>query len=209
MTQKNKELLRVLTPQELAQIYQEEMTDTFPPNELKPLSSMEGMRELGRYEPLGLFDENGELEGYALFWTDEMGEYPLLDYLGVPAAKRGGGIGARLLALVGEHFARAKGIIVEAEAEESGDPAERDLRRRRLGFYRRCGFAMLPYDCALFGVHYKVLLLSRGPIDAQEAMERHRGLYQNQFAPERFARYVQFPLKEGEKIREFAPWKEK
>ena len=208
MTQQNEELLRILTPQELALIYQKEMTGTFPPNELKPLSSMEAMRALGRYEPLGLFDENSELEGYALFWIDETGEYPLLDYLGVPAAKRGKGVGTRLLAMVGEHFAQAKGIIVEAEAEESGDPAERDLRRRRLAFYQRCGFEFLSYDCALFGVHYKVLLLPHGPIDAQEAMERHRGLYQNQFAPERFARYVQFPLKEGEEVRHFAPWQE-
>ena len=144
MTRQNKELLRVLTPQELSKIYKEEMTDTFPPNELKPLSSMEGMRALGRYEPLGFFDENGALEGYALFWMDETGEYPLLDYLGVPAARRGKGIGARLLALVGEHFARAKGIIVEAEAEESGDPAEGDLRRRRLGFTGAAGLCRCP-----------------------------------------------------------------
>lgn len=208
MEQERKEFLRPLAPLELAKLYEEEMKSTFPPEELKPLSSMEDMRARGCYQPLGMFDGSGVLEGYALMWTGEAEEYPLIDYLGVPAAQRGRGTGTRMLALVGEHFAHAKGILAEAEAEESGNPAGKELRRRRLGFYARCGFVTLPYECALFGVHYKVLMLPHGPVDADAALKEHQALYRMQFRPERLEQYIQLPLKEGEKVKEFAPWTE-
>ena len=202
------EFLRILTPEELALLYDAEMRDAFPPAELKPLASIEKLRALGRYEPLGMFDGEGTLLAYCLMWTDPEGSYPLIDYLGVPAALRNRGLGGRALALVKEHFSAAGGILADVEAEEAGDPAERDLRRRRLGFYARCGFVTLPYDSALFGVHYKVLLLPNGPADPARALEDHQTLYRRQFRTGAFRRYVQLPLQPGEAVIPFTPWTE-
>lgn len=43
--------LNELSPQQLAQLYRQELTSAFPPEELKPLRSMLSLMEQGRYRP--------------------------------------------------------------------------------------------------------------------------------------------------------------
>lgn len=200
--------LRALSESELGALYQYELKETFPPMELKPLYTMERLRDKGRYEALGLF-QGPFLQGYALMWMDERGQYPLLDYLGVPEEMRGRGQGAEVLRLLRTRYPEAKGIIAEAEAPEAAaDEAERTLRQRRLRFYDRCGFTTLPFDCGLFGVHYRVLVCPIGAVDAGEALAVHTRRYQEHFKPEIYAQCVQLPLKAGEEVRPFTAWKD-
>ena len=56
--------LNELSPQQLAQLYRQELTSAFPPEELKPLRSMLSLMEQGRYQALGL-DDGGDLVAYA------------------------------------------------------------------------------------------------------------------------------------------------
>ena len=64
----------------------------------------------------------------------------LLDYLGVTAARRNGGLGGAILKMLAAREAGRRTVLVEAEAERSGGPEEeRPLRLRRLGFYARNG----------------------------------------------------------------------
>lgn len=58
--------------------------------------------------------------GYALLWEAPQRKYVLIDYLGVTAARRNGGLGAELLRLLREKFRSWDGIIVESEAPEGG-----------------------------------------------------------------------------------------
>ena len=198
--------LRRLSESELGALYQYELKETFPPEELKPLYTMELLREKGRYDALGLF-QGPMLQGYALMWLDGAGKYPLLDYLGVPEDQRNKGLGAEVLSLLHKRYSDARGIIAEAEAPEAAaDEAERTLRQRRLGFYARCGFVTMPFDCGLFGVHYKTLLLPNGEVDEEEALQVQLERYREHFKPEHFQRYVQLPLREGEEIRPFSKW---
>ena len=46
--------LNELSPQQLAQLYRQELTSAFPPEELKPLRSMLSLMEQGRSQALGL-----------------------------------------------------------------------------------------------------------------------------------------------------------
>ena len=193
--------LKLLNKEELTEIYNGEMVDDFPKSELKPLRAMLRLMDMGRYEPL-LVTEKGEALGYALVWLPRNREGGLLEYFGVLRGKRSGGLGSRILSLLAERYGQLFG---EAEAPDSDDPAENDLRRRRIGFYERNGFRVLDYQCALFGVHFNCLY--RGPEEDDRAVEvLHRSVYADYFSPEHMERYIQLPLRPGEAIHPAPAW---
>lgn len=151
--------LRALTLGELEALHRTRMGQDFPPEELKPFAAMQTLYEAGAYHPMGAW-EGEDMVGYALLWESPGTGYLLLDYLGVEASRRNAGLGGEILRLLQGAFRDRKGILVESEAPEGDD---RDaLRQRRMGFYRRNGFAFLPYTCVLFGVHYAVALCPPG-----------------------------------------------
>ena len=195
--------LRRMDRDELTALYEQEMVYDFPPDERKPLRAMLRLMDRGCYDPQ-LAVEDGSPMGYALLWLPESREGALLEYLGVLRGKRNGGAGARILAALGEQYSQLFG---EAEAPTSGDPAEDELRRRRIGFYLRNGFRVLDYQCAMFGVHFQCLY--RGPeTDDHKVEALHRGVYAGYFSPAHMARYIQLPLAPGEEIHPAPRWME-
>lgn len=104
--------LHLLNKEELAALYENEMTADFPKSELKPLRAMLRLMDLGRYDPL-LVTEGGRPLGYALVWLPEGREGALLEYFGVLRGKRNGGLGSRILALLADRYGQLFG---EAEA---------------------------------------------------------------------------------------------
>lgn len=199
--------LRILSKAELEQLYNTEMKRAFPPSELKSLKVMESMRDTGRYEPLGMFD--GEvLMGYALMWMEADVPHVLLDYLGIMEGKRGSGLGSALLRLLSERYAHRGSIFGETERDNSPDPVERALQSRRLDFYFRNGLRYAGYDCALFGVHYETLIFGGEDVSAKELMKAHQTIYRRQIPTEFYDRFVQIPLKEGEKPNPTVDWRE-
>lgn len=193
-----------LTKEELSALYRDELTADFPRSELKPLRAMHRLMDEGRYDPL-LVRKEGEPVGYAMVWLPRTaGQGALLEYFGVLRGRRNAGSGSAILQLLTDRYGALFG---EAEAPDSTDPAENELRRRRLDFYRRNGFRLLDYDCALFGVHFNCLYRGREEDDrAVEAL--HRSVYADYFAPEHFARFIQLPLRPGEAVRPAPEWLE-
>ena len=198
---------KLLSPPELRALYETELTATFPPAELKPLAAMEALRAAGCYEPLAFYDEqDGSLLGYALLWTDgQPAGTALLDYLGVVPDKRCGGLGSRIMAEL-RAYLDGRLLLLEAEAPDGGP--DDGLRRRRLGFYQRCGCTLLPYDCALFGVHFCCLALNGGGRDLSAVLAAHQGLYRRHIPPEVHDRCIRLPLAPGEKPPASPPWSE-
>ena len=195
--------LKLLNKEELTRLYQTEMVFDFPKSELKPLSGMLRLMDLGRYEPL-LALEGDEPLGYALVWLSQDREGVLLEYLGILRGKRNGGLGGKLLALLGERY---RGMFGEVEALDSPDKAENELRRHRVGFYLRNGFRLLDYECALFGVHFNCIY--HGPeTDDRKVQAMHRSVYADYFSPGHMERYIQLPLVPGEKIKPAPEWVE-
>lgn len=195
--------LRLMNQEELTALYQNEMVFDFPKSELKPLSGMLRLMDRGCYEPL-LAVEEGEPAGYAMVWPTQDRKGALLEYLGVLRGKRNGGRGSRILALLKERYGQLFG---EVEAQDSGDPAENELRRHRVGFYERNGFRVLDYECALFGVHFNCIYL--GPeTDDKRVQAMHRGIYAGYFSPGHMERYIQLPLAPGEDIHYAPAWVE-
>lgn len=195
--------LKVLDRNGLEDLYHQELEQVFSDSERRPLAAILRLLEMGRYEAL-LALEDGEPIGYAMLWRSGRPGSALLEYLGVLRGKRNGGAGSRILAQLGERYNELFG---EAEAPDTGDPAEDDLRRRRIGFYVRNGFRVLNYMCALFGVRFHCLY--RGPeMDDQRVQEIHRSVYADYFSTEHMGRYIQLPLSPGEEIHPAEQWLE-
>ena len=178
----------------LETLYREEITPTFPPAERKPLGAMLRLLDQGVYRPLALA-RGEDVLAYALLWRDGTSGYYLLDYLGVRPTWRGQGVGSALLSRLLAQFRQTPGLLAEVEAPGSSLPPEENaLRQRRLDFYRRAGFDLLPYEADIFRVRY-VMLTSGDPRDSAGAMAAHIRLYRTQFAPPVYRRMVYIPAR--------------
>ena len=175
----------------LKALYHSQITPTFPPAERRPLRAMLRLLDQGVYRPLALV-RGEDVLAYALLWRDRESGYALLDYLGVCPSCRGQGVGSALLRAVLE-TCRVCLLAEVAAPGPSLPPEENALRTRRLDFYRRAGFSVLPYEADIFRVRY-VMLTSGDPQDAAGAMEAHIRLYRTQFAPPVYRRMVHIPL---------------
>lgn len=168
--------LRRLTDRELIPWYEQELTEAFPPNERKPFGDILALMDQGRYEVWGLF-EGEALLGYATLWMEPADKSCiLLDYLGVTAARRNGGLGRRIVTMLAEQLAGKSLLLIEAERPVEGDDlAENALRQRRLRFYERCGFVPA-YDMATCGMRFTTFLPER-PADLAPVMALHKAIY--------------------------------
>lgn len=196
--------LRPLPPDRLRWLHETELQEAFPPEELKPLAAMETLVRRGVYHPVGAW-EGRELVGYLMLWTGPVTGYVLVDYLGVPAARRNQGLGGAILRRLQAGCQSLDGILVESETPLGG-PTDA-LRRRRLGFYQRSGFVPLSYECLLFGVCYRTFLCSpngRGRED--QAQAAHRAMYTAQFPPAVLRRSVQIPWDPAAPLAEGISW---
>ena len=196
--------LKDLTDSQLKDAYYTVYREAFPPAELKPLSSMRRMTEDGVYRNLALFDGD-EPVAFANLWLD--GDHILIDYLCVPAVRRGGGLGAGLLSCLRELYSPETVFIVETEAP-TGAPEKDALINRRLAFYERCGAIPLGYETAIFGVHYKTVVWSPLPPDEAEIQKRHAAFYRRRLGPDLYAEAIHIPYHRGDTIRFFEEWKE-
>lgn len=185
--------LRPLSRRMLRALYRWEMVPAFPRSERRPLANLLGMCRRGDYDALGAF-RGGELTGLALLWRGK--DCVLLDYLLVCAGKRGRGVGQAILKALRERYAGFRVLLAEVEAPVPGAPEEAG-QRRRLGFYRRCGFVPLGYQARIFGVDYAMLGLWSGRPEPELAVRGHRALYRSQLPPDMFRRFIHIPQAEG------------
>ncbi len=168
--------LRAMNEQEIRDWYGQEFIHTFPPNEQKPLAFILDLTARGLYTLLGLYD-GASLLGYATLQTaPDCPDYVLLDYLGVTAGRRNGGLGAHILSLLGKRLDGKARLIIEAESPvPGGDPAENDLRTRRIGFYERCGCRRV-YEIGACGIRCQAMTLG-DPGDLETLTAAHRAIY--------------------------------
>ena len=183
--------LRPLRREEVGWVYRWEMKETFPRAERRSLGHIRAMMDRGVYDGWGIFRRE-ELLGYAFLWRGP--SFVLLDYLAVCRGKRGAGLGSALLEGLQGRYSGAAGILAEAEAPEGASEEEQDLRRRRLDFYRRLGFAELKYRAEIFTVRYAVLAWSAGGApDEAAAQEAHAALYRGELPGPLFRRFIHIP----------------
>lgn len=168
--------LRPLPNCDLKHWYETELTEAFPENERKPLEEIRDLISAGCYDLFGLY-EGCALLGYASVMKRPDVDYVLLDYLGVTATRRNGGLGAELIRRLEAQYAGCPGILTEAETPVPGNSeADNALRLRRIGFYQRCGFHPV-YQMATCGAQFQALLLGEVPEDVTKLMADHKAIY--------------------------------
>ena len=77
-----------------------------------------------------------------------------------------------------------------------------------LNFYLRNGFRYGGYDCALFGVHYRALIRGAEDVTAEELLQVHQSIYRRHFPPALYQRFMQIPLRPGERPNPPGRWME-
>jgi hypothetical protein len=184
--------LRLLTVEQLEEVYHRHMKRDFPAAELKPLSILRRLMDSGCYDPYGVF-QGDTLVGYAFFWTAAESPFALLDYLAVVSEQRNNGLGQVILGELTARFCQGdRGFFCEAEAPVSGCPATDSLRQRRLNFYLRCGGRLAEYGSRVFTVPYRVL--SWGPpVEERVLMKYHQLIYQTSIPKQMYEENIVIP----------------
>lgn len=166
-----------LTLEQVRSAYPEQIANTFPANELKPLKVIERALQRDEYVCCGAMDGDEAL-GVAFFVR--VGGLMLVDYLAVKRELRSNGIGGRFLrALIDDTFRDAGTVLLETdEPSAADDPGERRIRERRLAFYLRNGLHDTGVLAVVLGVTYRLLTLPVGaPITPDEARRAYSRLY--------------------------------
>ena len=195
--------LRIPSPEQLRTVYDRDLKEAFPPEELKALRSIEQIWAEGWYRPWCLFDGDS-IVGEAFLWLGHPG-WALLDYLCVSAGSRNSGLGSVLLQKLREAEADT---VIFGESEAPADAPDPEMAERRLGFYARNGLRTAGYDTEMFGVHYKTLYLAAGEVDEAELMRQHRFVYENTFAADKFHKYVRIPYDPDAAPGAKVPWQQ-
>ena len=147
---------RLLTAEELTNVYLNEMRRDFPAGELKPLSMILNSEAAGTAHTWGVYKDDA-LVAYLLMVRPVGCEVSQLDYFAVLPQYRAGGIGAVLLAALPDHEKGAQAILIEAECPEKAE--DEAMAVRRLGFYARCGAKDTGWTEHLFDAWFRVLVL--------------------------------------------------
>lgn len=146
--------IRLLSLEETEKIYYTHMKTDFARNELRPFAMIKNLFHKGFYYIYGIF-ENEELRAYAFLLENLETQILLFDYFAVCKEYRSKGYGTKALELVFGVCKDRAGIILEVENPEAvQDETEKNIRKRRIAFYERCGIQMSEVRTWLFGVDY-------------------------------------------------------
>ncbi len=181
--------LRLLTKEQMGEIYETYMVRDFPRAELPPLWMLMERMDRGIYDCLGLYEE-GELKAYGNLVKNRETGFLLLDFLAVCAGNRGGGYGSRFLSLLRDYYGEEQGVLLECESERSAEDEEsRRVRRRRIHFYQKNGCQVTRTKVVLFGVEFDILFL---PLQARQcqADQEMDGIYRLILGEERRRKHV-------------------
>lgn len=154
--------LRELSAEQLTEIYHQYMVIDFPQDELKPLERILYTMETGLSCAYGIYEQD-DLRGYAVFIVPAGMRYGLLDYLAVLKEYRGTGVGHAFFGLVGDtlsaRYPALGGFFIESEnIAFAADDRERQIREKRISFYRQNQCLMTTLGSRLFGVAYSILV---------------------------------------------------
>lgn len=201
-------IVRKLTLEQTAEIYQKWIYEHFPKDEVKPLKNIRDMWSRGCYRALGLYDasgknayiENGkedsELIGYAFFVSLPDSDMILLDYLAVLSDYRSLGLGSEFLkkmkAVLQPEY---KGILIETEdIERAVNEEELRTRKRRDSFYAENGAVPTGIKSEVYGVPYTIWIYRTDDQKAESGYEENlkglKRIYETMFLPERFGTQV-------------------
>ncbi len=151
------------------------MKRDFPADERPP--SFVVKREIAKktYTALYLMDDQ-QAVGYAVVVAPPEQAFALVLFLAILPEVRGAGYGGKLLKELEARF-QGKTLALEVEDPEAAkDEGERHTRERRVRFYERAGFRVLPTARAkIFGVDMRIMVNTRQ--ETGSVRDMMQGLY--------------------------------
>lgn len=150
---------KLLSEQDIINIYNKHLVVDFPEDELKPLDLLMNLYKNGNYIAFGFYKE-ATLMAYAFITVNNRGDYLLLDYYAVVKENRGTGIGGTCLKLMKNQLKEYKGLIIETENPLfANNSKDKEIRERRIRFYENNLLRHTGITSAVKGVEYKILVL--------------------------------------------------
>lgn len=188
-------IIKLLTLEEIKQVYQAHMKRDFPPTELRTLKSIQSLHRQGLYECFGYFDEDLDLVAYAFCAKSIKHSLILLDYYAVISTKRQNGIGSQFLQAL-KPYLKADGILIEVETPEvTVSKEENQIRSRRIAFYERNGAHLTAVGGSIFGVHFTVMYLPlQQQLPDKELLSNIQQLYRQMVPASLFKLFVHYRL---------------
>ena len=190
---------RLLTAEELTNVYLNEMRRDFPAGELKPLSMILNSEAAGTAHTWGVYEDD-VLVAYLLMVRPVGCEVSQLDYFAVLPEYRAAGLGAQLLADLPQHERGAQAILIEAECPDKAE--DEAMAVRRLGFYSRCGARDTGFTEHLFDAWFRILVLDcpgAGTFADRQAVDALVDCYRRTISETEWQKYVQFYCPDGTK----------
>ena len=178
---------RILTIEQIRDIYDRYLVFDFPADERKPLRMIEKAVGEGRYSCVGAFDEDGNFLGYAFFVFD--GKKYLLDYYAVVPDMRGKGIGTAFLKAAVQDT-DASIMLIEVE---DPDVCDREARQKRVNFYLNAGCIDTGVRAECFGVRF-LLLEYPGAHGKETVAQAYKDIYRLILPPEMYAKNIRVDL---------------
>lgn len=149
--------IREIGEEDYRVLYYEHMRRDFPANELPPFWAVK--RNLKKQIYRGIYMTDGGADvGYAVITAPDGLPYALVNFLSILPELRSKGYGSRLTETICDHW-KDRVILLEVESPLAAkDEAQRELRQRRISFYERNGFRVLPTAKArIFGVDMEIM----------------------------------------------------
>lgn len=189
-SQQHRIKIKKLGEEEILRIYQTYSADHFPPDELKPVASIQRMIKEGIYAGYGLYSDcpDSLLYCYALFTILPDCCGVLLDYFAVMEEYRSCGIGSQFLHYMKEADTGFGGLIIESE--DPGQAASKEelmIRNKRLAFYYSNGAEDTGIRARIFGVPYYILYLPLSQkADSDQIEEELKNIYRHMVNPKHY-----------------------
>ena len=149
--------IRPVEKNEYEDIYRHMKRD-FPANEVPPYWAVWRALKRGVYSAFYMEDED-IMAAYAIVTAPQGSRFALINYLAVLPEKRSSGYGGKFLSMLKESFA-GRVLVVEVDARlKTVDKAEKETRIRRIKFYERHSFRLLPsLSVIIFGVDMEIMV---------------------------------------------------
>ena len=164
------------------------MKRDFPGNERPPYFAVKGNLRRQVYTAMFL-EQSGETVGYAVVTAPAAASFALVSYLAIAPKFRSRGLGSELLTLLIRRFA-GRILALEVESPAAAESADiRALRERRIAFYRRAGFRIVPtVRAVIFGVAMEIMVNTEENVGS--VREMMRGLYRPSLPSEHWLRFI-------------------
>ncbi|WP_024832341.1 GNAT family N-acetyltransferase [Ruminiclostridium josui] len=136
------------------------IVNDFAQGEYPPYEDLYKQLEKGIQKGFVLVNDQKDV-AYSICTVDSTDSFVLISLLAVYTKYRGKGFGTKFIEILKNRYCDKRSIIVEVEKPEDAlEQKERDIREKRIKFYEKAGFILLPdIDYAIWDIPMYLMIL--------------------------------------------------